>query len=313
MPVHPTAPSPDDRLAQWWDKLVISLELADLTDPETRARLDSTAAKANNQGIQAAGARNYGAALPLLTAAIEVWSRLDHGPAQVTARNTRGGVYRKLGDVPAALDDHRAALALARDLGFAAGAVAALVGLGAAYVEGGSFDEAERTLQEALALSTGADDPGGAARAQDVLGCLAETRKQWDIALAAYGTAFEGWDALGALAESIEALAGLARVALAQGYLADARSLIDRVLAHLGEYGPARLDDPLRVYWSVYQVLHVAREEDDAREILRAAHLMLERQAAGLSGDRRAQLTTAVATNRAIREAWAQANTPDHE
>lgn len=313
MPVHPTAPSPDDRLAQWWDKLVISLEVADLTDPETRARLDSTAAKANNQGIQAAGAWNYGAALPLLTAAIEVWSRLDHGPAQVTARNTRGGVYRKLGDVPAALDDHRAALALARDLGFAAGAIAALVGLGAAYVEGGSFDEAERTLQEALALSTGADDPGGAARAQDVLGRLAEARKQWDAALAAYGAAFEGWDALGALAESIEALAGLARVALAQGYLADARSLIDRVLAHLGEYGPARLDDPLRVYWSVYQVLHVAREEDDAREILRAAHLMLERQAAGLSDDQRAQLTTAVATNRAIREAWAQANTPDHE
>lgn len=313
MPVHPTTPSPHDRLAQWWDKLVISLELADLADPETRARLDSTAAKANSQGIQAASAWNYAAALPLLTAAIEVWSRLDHGPAQVTARNARGGVFRKLGDIPAALDDHGAALALARDLDFAAGAVAALVGLGAAHVEGESFDEAERALQEALALSTSADDPGGAARAQDVLGRLAEARKQWDAALAAYGAAFEGWDALGARAESIEALAGLARVALAQGYVADVRSLIDRVLAHLGEHGPARLDDPLRVYWSVYQVLHVAREEDDAREILRAAHLMLERQAAGLSDDRRAQFTTAVATNRAIRDAWAPADTPDHE
>jgi tetratricopeptide (TPR) repeat protein len=313
MPIQPSVPPPHDRLAQWWDKLVISLELADLTDPDTRARLDATAAKANNQGILAAGAWNYAAALPLLSAAIEVWSRLDHAPAEVIARNTRGGVLRKLGDLPAALDDHRTALALARDLGFTAGGVTALAGLGAAHVAQGAFDEAERAVQDALTLSAEADDAGGAARAQGVRGHLAEARKQWDIALAAYGTAAEGWQALGASAESIEALAGLARVALAQGYVADARDLIDRVLEHLGAHGPARLDEPLRLYWSIYQVLHVAREEDDAREILRAAYHLLERQAAGLNEQRQAQFTDTVAVNRAIREAWIQANAPTQE
>ena len=310
MPVQPSLPSSHDRLAHWWDKLVVSLELADLADPDTRARLDSAAAKANNQGILAAGAGNYAAALPLLTAAVEVWSRLDHAPAEVTARNTRGGVYRKLGDYPAALDDHRSALALARDLDFGAGTVAALVGLGAVQVEQGSFDEAEGALQAAITLSAEAGDAGGAARAQGIAGRLAEARKQWDAALAAYGAALDGWQRLGALAESTEILAGLAHVALAQGYLADARNLIDRVLEHLGANGPARLDDPLRVYWSIYQVLHVAREEDDAREVLRAAHHLLERQAAGLSDSQRAQFTSAVATNRAIREAWAEAGSP---
>ena len=304
MPIQPSAPSPHDRLSHWWDKLVVSLELADLADPDTRARLDSTAAKANNQGILAAMAWNYAGALPLLTAAIEVWSRLEHGPGEATARNTRGGVYRRLGDYPAALEDHRAALALAHDRGFTAGAVTAQVGIGAVHVEQESFDAAEGALQDALALSAGADVAGGAAHARHVLGRLAEARKQWDAALAAYGAALEGWQQLGALAESIEVLAGLARVALAQGYMADARAMIDRVLEHLGEHGPARLDEPLRVYWSIYQVLHVAREEDNAREILRAAHRLLERQAAGLSDDQRARFITAVSTNRAIREAW---------
>ncbi|NDJ75072.1 MAG: hypothetical protein GYB65_02340, partial [Chloroflexi bacterium] len=80
-----------------WDKLVVSLELADLSDSETRARLDSAAAKANNRGLQAAAAWQYAPALKMLTAAIDVWERLAHTPGVITARNARGGVYRRVG------------------------------------------------------------------------------------------------------------------------------------------------------------------------------------------------------------------------
>ncbi len=67
---------------QWWDKLVVSLEFADLNDPVTRDRLDSAAAKANNQGLHMAVSWQYARALPMLTAAVEVWSRIGLVPGR---------------------------------------------------------------------------------------------------------------------------------------------------------------------------------------------------------------------------------------
>lgn len=48
MPSTPSDPT------SWWAKLVVSLELADLTDSTTRDKLDSAAAKAHNQGLRTA-------------------------------------------------------------------------------------------------------------------------------------------------------------------------------------------------------------------------------------------------------------------
>lgn len=306
MPVQPTAPSPQDRIEDWWRKLIVSLELADLADPATRDRLDSAAAKANNQGLRAAGWQ-YAAAIPLLTAAVEIWARLDHVPGEVSARNVRGAVYRKLGDLPSALDDHESALARARDAGHGAaltgGLIAALAGIGAAQIEQDQPDAALAPLDEALTLADDAQDAGSAARVRGVMGRAHEERKQWDAALGAYGAAVEGWRALSAPVEEIEATAGVARVLLAQGQTVSASALVEQLLRHLGDHGPARLDDPLRLYWTIYRVLYAVRQEDNAREMLRAAHDMMQRQAAGLADDARQRFLDTT-LNRAIIKAW---------
>lgn len=292
----------------WWDKLVVSLELADLADPATRERLDSVAAKANSQGVQTAAAWRYARALPMLTAAIEVWARLGRGPGEVAARNVRGSVYRRLGDYAAAADDHCAAILVAQEWELSGGEITARACLGAVRTEQGDFEGAAALLDEAVLLSAQKVDNWGAGQAQHFLGLLHEARKDWGAALAAYGTAVERWRALYARAEAVEATAGVARVMLAQGQAVAAYALVEEVLHHLSEHGPTRLDEPLRVYWTAYRALHAMRQEEIAADLLDAAHTLLQRQSEGLGEAERARFLQAVPTNRTISEAWQAAH-----
>lgn len=299
-----TAPGP------WWDKLVVSLELADLNDPGTRERLDSVAAKANSQGVQTAAAWRYARALPMLTAAIEIWARLGRGPGEVAARNVRGSVCRRLGDYAAAADDHRAAILVAQEWELSGGEITARACLGAVRTEQGDLEGAAALLDEALLLSARTVDNWGAGQAGHFLGLLHEARKDWEAALAAYGTAVERWRALCAPVEALESTAGVARVMLAQGQAVAAYGLVEEILHHLSEHGPARLDEPLRVYWTAYRALHTMRQQEAADELLAAAHALLERQAEGLGDAESARFFEAVAINRAIGEAWRAVQPP---
>jgi tetratricopeptide (TPR) repeat protein len=240
----------------------------------------------------------------MLTAAIEVWSRIGHVPGEIGARNTRGSVYRRIGDHDSARDDHEAALRLASDHGLLSGAITARALLGAAAVEQGDLGRAESLLTEALAESTTLADRWNMGQTQRFLGYLHEVHKHWDLALNAYGSAVEAWRALSAPVEEIEATAGMARCLLSQGVAVGAYGLIEGVLEHLGQRGPARLDEPLRVYWTVFQVLTVMQQRDSAREMLDLAHQMMDRQAAGLDERQRARFIDGVTINRAIRAAW---------
>jgi tetratricopeptide (TPR) repeat protein len=192
------------------------------------------------------------------------------------------------------------ALHLAHDHQISGGEITARAHLGAVCIEQGDFEQAETLLDEALAQSTATVDNWGAGHTQRWLGYLHEARKAWDPALKAYGSAVEVWRALAAPAEEIEATAGVARVMLAQGLAVGAYGLVEGVLKHLGERGPARLDDPLRVYWTIYRVLHVMQQDDSAREMLDLARQMMHKQAEGLDEDQRGQFFADVALHRAI-------------
>jgi tetratricopeptide (TPR) repeat protein len=294
---------PANSLGQWWDKLVVSLEFADLSDPDTCARLDSAAAKTHNQGLHMAVSWQYARALPMLTAAVEVWSRIGQVPGEISARNMRGAVYRKIGDYAAAVEDHDTAQRLAHDLQLSGGEITARAHLGAVYVEQGEFEQAQTLLDAALAQSTETGDNWGAGHTRRFLGHLHEARKAWDPALNAYGLAVETWRTLNAPVEEIEATAGVARVMLAQGLTVGAYGLAEGVLIHLGQRGPTRLDDPLRVYWTIYRVLHGIQQEDSAREMLDLARQMMYHQAEGLDDEQRARFFGEVALHRAIEKA----------
>lgn len=300
MPISANGPAPED----WWGKLVVALELADLSDAMTRERLDSAAAKANNQGVHLAAAWQYARALPLLTAAIEVWARLGHVAGTVGARTVRGSVYRRIGEYAAALDDHHAALSLAEAHALIPAAARAGVGLAAALIDQEALPQAEEALQVAAAHAESAEDTAVATLVRMGQGRLAEARSAWDEARPAFAEAADRWAALVAPGQRAEALAGLARVLLAQGFIAEAYTLAGELFEHLAERGPAHLEDPLRVYWTLYRVLHVVRDEENARELLRTAHVLMLRQMEGLSPEGRARFRSEVALHRAIAEAW---------
>lgn len=289
---------------QWWDKLVVSLSFADLNDRATRDRLDSAAAKANNQGIHLAASWQYGRALPMLTAAVEVWTRLEQVSGAINVRNARGHVYRKIGAFDAAHDDHREALLLARESALSAGESAARTGLALVAVAVDELDHAEHLCREAIQQSDATDDGAGAAHAAHALGRVFEARKAWDDAHDAYETARTRWEALSAPVEQLEALAGSARTLLARGHMLDAAAHAEHILAHLAQHGPARLNEPLLLYWTLYRVLHTLRDEDNAHEVLRAANMLMMRQMEGLDPEARERFRRAVPLHRDIAETW---------
>jgi tetratricopeptide (TPR) repeat protein len=306
MPSRPIDP------ANWWDKLVVSLELADLTDAGTRDKLDSAAAKALNQGLHTAAGWQYARALPMLTAAIEIWYRLQHIPGLIQAQNTRGAVYRKIGDFDSAREDYEFALALAQSHDLTNGAVTARAGLGAIHTACGEYEQAATLLTQALEQARESGDNWGLGHTQRFLGYLHEAHKEWDSALNAYGSAVEVWREMVAPVEEIEATAGMASVMLGQGHAVGAYGLVEGVLRHLGEKGPARLNQPLRVYFTIYRVLQAMQQHESANEMLRTAYQLMHRHAEGLSDERRAAFLEAVPVHRAINAAWeAQRGKPD--
>jgi tetratricopeptide (TPR) repeat protein len=77
----------------------------------------------------------------------------------------------------------------------------------------------------------------------------------------------------------VKPLAGLARVALAQGDPARALAYVEELLPHL-----ATMDDPYHVYLTCYRV-YQANDDARAKEILATAHRLLQENAALLSGE----------------------------
>ena len=87
---------------------------------------------------------------------------------------------------------------------------------------------------------------------------------------------------------AMEPQAGLARIALAQGDITQARIHIAEILAHLEKGGTPSIssghaldgtDEPFRVYLTCYRVLH-ANHDPRAEGILHAAHSLLQERAA---------------------------------
>ncbi len=102
---------------------------------------------------------------------------------------------------------------------------------------------------------------------------------------------------------AMEPLAGLARVALAQGDVAQAQAHVAEVLAHLEAHTVDGADEPLRVYLTCYRVLSAAGDPR-AHEVLATAYHLLQERAdrIGDEGLHRAFLEN-VAAHRQIVEA----------
>jgi len=131
-------------------------------------------------------------------------------------------------------------------------------------------------------------------------------------AAAAYQLATDIWRALNPPHAAIEPLAGLARVALAQGEIAAALAHCEEVLAFLESGGTLDgLSEPLRVMLTCYQVLRAA-SDPRAADVLETAYTTLQQQAAKITDEvMRRSFLEHVPYHREIVAAWATAQAGD--
>jgi DNA-binding SARP family transcriptional activator/Flp pilus assembly protein TadD len=99
-----------------------------------------------------------------------------------------------------------------------------------------------------------------------------------DEADAAYRQALEVRRSLGQHNLAAESQAGLARVALAKGEIAEAQARADEILAYLQTRTLDGTEEPLRVYLTCYQVLHAAHDPR-GEAILPTAYSLLQERA----------------------------------
>ncbi len=127
----------------------------------------------------------------------------------------------------------------------------------------------------------------------------------WDEAGACYRESASIFREIGRPTMPPEPIAGLARLALARGDLAQALATIAEVVAHFDSGGSVDgTEDPLLIYLTCHDVLGAAGEPR-AVEFLRLAHGQLMSRAALLGDGERASFLANVPSHRAIVAAWA--------
>jgi tetratricopeptide (TPR) repeat protein len=206
-------------------------------------------------------------------------------------RYNEGAVLGNLGDVSLQQGDYMTAriyyeqsVSLFREIGARPGESLRLAYLGLLFHYLGD-DKVARTLnQQALRLAqdVGARHEQGYAltnlgHSLAGLGRLAEAAEVYRQAIAVRRE-------MGVSSRMMEPLAGLARVAFAQGDTTSALAHVEEILAHLETGGLAGADAPIRVYLTCYHVLQ-AHHDSRAPSVLQMACELLQAQAATIGDE----------------------------
>lgn len=157
-----------------------------------------------------------------------------------------------------------------------------LANLSLHYHHLGEQTKALEYAQMTIALAETIEMPTMAAYGYDFQGHALLTLQRPTEAEAAYRQALTLRQQIGLTLQAYESRAGVARVKLAMGDLADAAAWVAPIAAHLLEDALEGVEEPLRVYWTVYTVLQ-AMDDPRTDAILTRALDLLHHSAAQIS------------------------------
>jgi predicted ATPase/transcriptional regulator with XRE-family HTH domain len=198
--------------------------------------------------------------------AVALNQRIGYRVGVIDALCTLGWVHGQRGDAASALASYREAAALIDASGARTYANMADLGMGEALADLGRMEEAREWLQRALTLQR----------------------------------------ELGQRHAAPMTLSALARVALAQGRLAEASALADEVLSVIEAPDYEHASDKPAMLWACYGVLRKTGDDDRAARDLQAAHELVHAQAANIADEAmRQSFLTQVKVNREIVAAFA--------
>ncbi|GAB4487649.1 MAG: adenylate/guanylate cyclase domain-containing protein [Anaerolineales bacterium] len=230
---------------------------------------------------------------------------------QIGARNGEAVILGNLGFIAANLGDYASAraytetyLRIAREIGQKHLENIALINLSAQLGALGETEAAIDYAQNAFKIAQHIEDQSGQAWALTYLGHHRLTQKKYNEADEAYQAAIQHWRELNQPVLATESLAGRARLALAQGNPARAHQFVDEILSIIEQHGHLNgTDDPLRVYFTCYQVLAMTNEMR-ARSLLETAHTLLQARASQIPDETNRQKYLERSENRSILAAW---------
>ncbi|MBN1219948.1 MAG: tetratricopeptide repeat protein [Anaerolineae bacterium] len=241
---------------------------------------------------------------------------LDAG-REVCDRELVAGGLGNLGVISGYLGDYDTArsylahsLEIWEELGSKVGQADSLGKFGLIYHGRGDHRTTRRYCELALAIQQKIGNKTGECRSLIYLGHAQAGLRRLEIATTTYTQAMQLCREMGRCALAIDALAGLAHVALLQGNLRLATTYIEEIHSWLEVNGTAGVDNLLQVYLTMYRVLAAVGIDkpaalEQAQTILDVAYTTLQQRAARLSNKvLQRKFLEAVKTNREIGLTW---------
>ena len=221
---------------------------------------------------------DYGAAQGVYQEALAIYRDRGARQHEISVLGNLGISIAYLGDYAGAIRYTRQALDLQTELGRVNQSAIAFTNLALFYHQLGDQATACGYAHQGIAAAQAEGDryiEGFAhtfcGHAQSALGAITAAQTEYEQALASY-------DTLGLQYLMTEPQAGLARLWLTQGKIAEARACIEPILRLIDEHPWEGVEEPMRVYHTCYQVLAAAGDAQ-AIPLLQNAHAQLQTRA----------------------------------
>jgi len=247
----------------------------------------------------------YDMALEYIRAAQDLTHDTGNRDGEATSHLILGWIYQRLGDYELAEKHYQEKLKLRQTIGDRYGEATALSHLGWLAYDQRNPHTGLDYCQKALDISQAIIDRENEAYALSGLGLNQEQLNNPEIAATNYQLALAIHQEIGASTLTIFDQAGLARIALAQNNLQQARAQINPVTSWILAGNAQKFWDPWIIYQSCYRVLTALDEPEQACAILEEAHTLLHQRANQISDEKLyACFLEKVAVNQEIEAAW---------
>jgi tetratricopeptide (TPR) repeat protein len=236
---------------------------------------------------------------------VEINHRLGNRAMEAGGRLNEGYTLLLLGFYKSGRAALESGLELAEAVGFRRQRAYSLQNLGLACLRSGDGRTARQILERSLGDMVAVDDGYGRAASLGYLGYVLEASGDLAGAVRRYEEAKGIFSDLGVLPSTVDCWAGLARCALAQGRLDDARQDAEGIFSYLSTHGGKGMESPIWAYQTCADIFDALNESEQARAAVEAGYRALMEQAEKIDDpDWRKSFLENVAEHRAIIDLW---------
>ncbi len=223
-------------------------------------------------------AGDYAKAQAAYERCLTAYRLINNQPAIGLTLNNLGALATLVGQYAEAQRDYEESLTIRRRVGGRQSEALILANLALIAHQTDENKQARDYAQAAAQLSIELGERDTEAYAYLCLGHAQAALARWPEAVTAYQRTLSTRRQAGQQTQALEPLAGLARIALAQGNLGEAKAYIDEIVPHLSYDTYAGIVELIRVYLTCYQVL-TALQDERATQVLTMGHTILQARA----------------------------------